>query len=432
MTRAGAAILFAILAAPGFSREPAALPAGATALSGEDGGSDDLAPLSRMLRNAKVAALGEPLHTSDGFYRVKARIIRRLVEKDGYRVVAFETPWRAAEATARFVAGGDVRIESALRGLYGVWRSDSVRDLLVWLRSYNEAHPKDTVQFVGFDVQQPRDDLAVLREFLRRERPERADVLLGGLSVCSAASAAPATGRMRSAEAGPIRADALEECLKAISAVRVGAGLAGAHGSYAGDRLRADLALLGLESWETSVFLEGRNAPSSALDVLEPRDQAMAEVFLALRGADFPRSKAIIWAANYHIARGAAETVLLPSGAAQVHMERMGTVLSARLGDAYAPVAFIGYDVRASWKSIVDQSMPPAPSSLEAKLQGLGPLLLDLDKSEWGAAGVAIEGISIPCYSLRRDFRALVYLERSPAARMLEVEASDVRPVRSE
>lgn len=438
--RAVAALLIGTMIPASSARaEAPVLPFGVTEIGGaaKDSPDVDLLPFLRMIEGASVVALGEPRHTSGGIYQAKARVIRHLVEKGGYRVVAFETPWHAAETTARFVAGDDdVEVGRALEGLFGVWRSEAVRDLLIWLRAYNESHPNDQVLFIGFDVQQPWDDLVVLRDFLDRSRPKDSGDILARLSACSGPRyASMKEFRERSGSASKIDADSLRKCEEAVGAVRATIGIGESRAGGGADPARAALALRGIEAWERVVFHVDENTPDAMLlKALEPRDRAMAEVFLALRAAQFPNAKAVIWAANYHIARGIAETAVLPSGPVSVHLERMGTLLSARLGAAYAPVALIGYDVRTSWKNIPDQPVPAHPSSLEAKLHELGreSLLLDLHEFSGAGAEVAIEAVPVPCYSLREDFRAIIYLDSSPAARMLNVDPASVRMVKTE
>ncbi|HSF42349.1 MAG TPA: erythromycin esterase family protein, partial [Thermoanaerobaculia bacterium] len=62
---------------------------------------DDLEPLRSLIGKATVVGLGETIHTSGGYYRMKHRAFRFLVEKMGFRVFAFESPWENAEKVAR-------------------------------------------------------------------------------------------------------------------------------------------------------------------------------------------------------------------------------------------------------------------------------------------------------------------------------------------
>jgi hypothetical protein len=67
------------------------------------GSTEDLAPLRRMIGKATVVGLGEAWHTSGGFYRMKHRIFRDLVETLGFRVFAIESHWASGEKANRYV-----------------------------------------------------------------------------------------------------------------------------------------------------------------------------------------------------------------------------------------------------------------------------------------------------------------------------------------
>jgi erythromycin esterase-like protein len=123
-----------------------------------------------MVHDAEVVALGESIHASGGFYTVKSRLIRFLVQELGFRAVMLETPWGDAQVTARYVDGGEGSPEHALKGLFRVWRSEEVMDLVRWLRDYNLKHPGDPVHFAGFDIQQPWYDARNLSSFLKAGR----------------------------------------------------------------------------------------------------------------------------------------------------------------------------------------------------------------------------------------------------------------------
>jgi erythromycin esterase len=108
---------------------------------------------------AKVLGLGEAVHTSDGFYTAKVRIIKYLIENHNYRAISWESPWGKALSATKFVENNDGTVEDALNGLFRVWRSKSVAGLLLWLRDWNISHPNDPVRFFGNDTQQPDWDL---------------------------------------------------------------------------------------------------------------------------------------------------------------------------------------------------------------------------------------------------------------------------------
>jgi len=118
----------------------------------------DLAPLRQVLEGAQVVGLGETIHTSGGYYAMKHRLFRFLVEEMGFRAFAMETPWPYAERTAQYVATCQGTARDAMRGIFAVWRSTETGALLDYMCSWNQTHPTDPITFFGFDVQQPEMD----------------------------------------------------------------------------------------------------------------------------------------------------------------------------------------------------------------------------------------------------------------------------------
>ena len=86
-------------------------------LAGDDpflGSSDDLAPLRRMVGKATVVGLGEGWHTSGGFYKMKHRIFRDLVENMGFRAFGIESHWVSGEKANQYVQTCEGSPEEAL------------------------------------------------------------------------------------------------------------------------------------------------------------------------------------------------------------------------------------------------------------------------------------------------------------------------------
>ena len=161
------------------------LPAGVYELAGMEPSlpRTDLAPLAGIIGTASIVALGETYHNSHGFFTMKSRVIRHMVEDLGFRAVAWETGWREARVAADYVASCAGTPEAAMHSLYPVWWDVSVRDLLRWMCEYNQAHPADPVVLYGFDVQEPWFNRPALASFVARAAPA-ADSLLDPLASC--------------------------------------------------------------------------------------------------------------------------------------------------------------------------------------------------------------------------------------------------------
>ena len=113
----------------------------------------ELAPFEAIVGDATFVGLGESRHVVGGYLEAKARLVRWLVETQGFRLVAIESPWVWALPAHRYVASGEGTADQALHAIFPAFRDSSTRALFTCLRAWNTAHPDDPVHFVGFDVQ---------------------------------------------------------------------------------------------------------------------------------------------------------------------------------------------------------------------------------------------------------------------------------------
>jgi erythromycin esterase len=379
----------------------------------------DLAPVGAVVGNAAVVALGESVHTSGGYSAAKARLFRYLVEQKGYRVFAFETPRTAAEATGHYVATCSGTVRDALAGLFPVWANTATRDLLTWMCQYNQLHPTDPVWFYGFDIQQPWDDGAFLRNFFAQAAPADAAMLAMAIELCDGATAMSQDAYYMAHPNGPVDVTAPDNraCLFGLDAIDsyLATHEAALTAASSPDSVAlAKMAARSLRAWQGEAYNYAGNPTAS----YAARDLGMADTFEALRALRFPTQKVVIWAHNYHISMHADEVT------GDVPARSMGTNLKERLGDDYQPIGLVGYRVAINWPGVGcgDQPLPTAAQSVERMLHELGQAYLFVDLGFPGAAQPFLQpggryelggaGITeVPA----RQFRALFYLDYSPA-----------------
>lgn len=122
-------------------------------------------PLDTLAQEAAVVGLGEASHGSRELNDLRLALVRRLVERHGYRLIALEdsaSRWRAIEA---YVSGtADAPRGAALE--WGWIGRRARRELLDWVRQWNMRHPQDRVRIVGVDAQDNAADRALLGTFL--------------------------------------------------------------------------------------------------------------------------------------------------------------------------------------------------------------------------------------------------------------------------
>ncbi|MFI6900780.1 erythromycin esterase family protein [Nonomuraea sp. NPDC050394] len=111
---------------------------------------DDLAPLARMIGDAKVVGLGESTHGAREEALLKHRLLRYLVEKRGFRTIAWEEDWTTGQLVDRYVVTGKGDLDAVVKQMTTTWQAEEVREVLRWLRAYNARHA-DKVRFVGVE-----------------------------------------------------------------------------------------------------------------------------------------------------------------------------------------------------------------------------------------------------------------------------------------
>ncbi|MFF0523318.1 erythromycin esterase family protein [Actinomadura nitritigenes] len=168
---------------------------------------DDLEPLRGIIGDARVVAIGEHSHFINEFALMRRRIVRFLVERCGFTVLAFEygfsegfplDAWAQGEGT-------DDDLSAHLAGTIPVGVAEPLR----WVRRYNRTASR-AVRFAGIDIPAAGGSLlpalAPVADYLRRIDPEPlptvqttmriAETFAGG----SGAVAAPAWARLPTAE----------------------------------------------------------------------------------------------------------------------------------------------------------------------------------------------------------------------------------------
>src|ERR1041384_4388301 len=99
------------------------------------------------LFDAELLALGEPTHGEHAFPQLRNHLFAEAVER-GFRSIALETDRVAALTADAFVQGEDVDWTTGFTHSFGTEPAN--RDLLFWMRDYNESHP-EKLTFHGFD-----------------------------------------------------------------------------------------------------------------------------------------------------------------------------------------------------------------------------------------------------------------------------------------
>ncbi len=168
---------------------------------------DDLEPLNDLIGHARVVAIGESSHFIREFWLMRQRILRFLVERCGFTVLACEFGFSEGIPIDSWVRGSGV--EADLEPLVAGMLPLGFTEQLQWLRR-NNAHASNPVRFAGLDIPAAGGSLLPalepLSEYVRQVDPGSVPRLAEALRIASKfagrsmATASPAWARLDAAE----------------------------------------------------------------------------------------------------------------------------------------------------------------------------------------------------------------------------------------
>ncbi|MEA3063825.1 MAG: hypothetical protein QOJ27_253 [Sphingomonadales bacterium] len=327
--------------------------------------------------DARVVLLGEASHGTSEFYRARAAITRRLVERHGFTIVAVEADWPDAASIDRFVRHRPKREgeEAAFQRFpTWMWRNTDVEAFVRWLRRHNEGRAYEAMTgFYGLDLYNLGASIRAVVDFLDEADPEAARVARERYGCLRPWAHDPAAyGRVAitegygRCEAGVVqmlrelmmrRMDCLSpECDEWLDAAANARLIKNAEQYY---RI---MYYGSAESWNL-------------------RDTHMFETLCQLLEAKGPEAKAVVWAHNSHIGN-AAHTEM-----GQVREElNIGQLAKERFGEAARLIGFGTHAGTVAAATDWDEPMevkdvrPSLPESYERLCHdsGVARFLLDL------------------------------------------------------
>ncbi|WP_158883163.1 erythromycin esterase family protein [Amycolatopsis anabasis] len=112
---------------------------------------DDLHPLRDRVRDATVVALAASVRTSHELSVLAHRMLRFLVEDQGFRSLALEGDDDLSVRLDEHVTTGEGDPRDLLARARSFYRTAEILDVVRWIRAYNAGHPADPVRFALAD-----------------------------------------------------------------------------------------------------------------------------------------------------------------------------------------------------------------------------------------------------------------------------------------
>lgn len=187
----GAVLFVPLIGAEGWTDQDAASPLGARASTLADRIAAAIEPLPAIedenfaaafdrFGDRRVVLLGEASHGTSEFYRARAAITRRLIERHGFSIVAVEADWPDAAAINRYVRGLAKREGEPApfqRFPVWMWRNRETADFLAWLREHNAARSSaQQAGLYGLDLYNMTASMAAVIAYLEDVDPQAAAV----------------------------------------------------------------------------------------------------------------------------------------------------------------------------------------------------------------------------------------------------------------
>jgi len=266
----------------------------------EDNPYAALAEAADSFADARIVLLGESTHGSSEFYRGRAAITQRLVDRHGFRIVAIEGDWPDAAELDRYVRAREPwgERDAFVNFPRWMWRNREFADCLAALRAWNDGQPEDDrVAIRGLDVYSLDKSIAAVLEYL-----DRVDQVAAASARERYACLSPFVGRPQIYGAQAVRTgDTCEQEVvrQLVELLEERLEYSGKDGDAFFDAEQNARVVWAAERYYRSMYQGSENSWNL-------RDTHMFSTLTRLLERAGPDSKAIVWAHNSHIGNAGA------------------------------------------------------------------------------------------------------------------------------
>ena len=331
--------------------------------------------------DARVVCLGEASHGTSEFYRARAAISRRLIERHGFNILAVEADWPDAATIDRYARHRPWRegeMKAFERFPTWMWRNREVDTFVRWLHDHNANRAYERMcGFYGLDLYNLGESMRAVIDFLDKEDPELARLAHRRYGCLEPWAEDPALYGRHSLVEGYARCEVgVIQMLKDLLQKQVDC-LAPECDEWLDAAANARL----VKDAEAYYRVMYRGSAES----WNLRDQHMFDTLNMILEAKGPNAKAIVWAHNSHIGNAAFTDMGMHRGELNI-----GQLVKEKW-DARARLIGFGTNTGTvaaadDWDSPmrIKQVRPSLPESQERLSHdaGIASFLLDLREGE--------------------------------------------------
>jgi erythromycin esterase len=138
------------------------------------------------LGQAKIVGMGEATHGTHEFFQMKQRIFQYLVEKQGFRYIAFEYDFAACLSLDYIIQTGQGTIAEYMKEnmKFWAWKTEELQSLFEWMQNYNRGKPDNQkIHVIGVDCQYTSFSIVQLIALLQIYDANYANVIKSRIGV---------------------------------------------------------------------------------------------------------------------------------------------------------------------------------------------------------------------------------------------------------
>lgn len=147
----------------------------------------DLSFLLNELRGKRIVGLGEASHGTKEFYVQKARIIKFLISKCDFKLLAFEVPGSMMVPINKYLQTGEGNLKELMKGMV-LYNTEEIYNLFQLIRQYNKGKTSEnTVVLIGVDLEYKGDpytrDKLMTENLIKSYEPKKSKTIVWGHNV---------------------------------------------------------------------------------------------------------------------------------------------------------------------------------------------------------------------------------------------------------